>query len=245
LRVPRFTCKVVITERPLGLATPLGQEITVKSIPRSTDRIALVAAAAVALLGSSLVASPAHAAESAADESTFVSAAELDALAPNGSAALNPHVFLEGIEQLEASGVPRQTITDDGHTYHRFVVDEGAITLPSADDIRGAIAEAAQSGGTDGTITPFLEARFSGIKMAIGFNTVDQQALAAGGGAAIGAAICLIPGIGWAACAAIGVLVSVATTYIFKNGICSGGRKLWWYDVKGGSTVGCRSSAPF
>ena len=99
--------------------------------------------------------------------------------------------------------------------------------------------------GADGTITPFLEARFSGIQTAIGFTTVEQQALAAGGGSAIGAAICLIPGVGWAACAAIGVVVSVATTYIFKNGICSGGRKLWWYDVKGRSTVGCRSPAPF
>lgn len=52
-------------------------------------------------------------------------------------------------------------------------------------------------------------------------------------------------GAACAPCAAIGVVVSVATTYIVKKGICSGGRKLWWYDVKSGSTVGCRSSAPF
>lgn len=223
----------------------LGQEKTVKSVARAPYRLAFTVAAAVALLGSSLVGKPAHAAEPATDDSTFVSAEELDAMAPNGSAALDPSVFLEGLEQLEASAVPRQTITDDGHTYRRYVVDQGAITLPSAHEVREAIAEAAKSEGAPSTITPFLEARFSGIKMAIGFNTTDQQALAAGGGAAIGAAICLIPGVGWAACAAIGVVVSVATTYIFKNGICSGGRKLWWYDVKGGSTVGCRSSAPF
>lgn len=54
-----------------------------------------------------------------------------------------------------------------------------------------------------------------------------------------------IRGTACASCAAIGVVVSVATTYIVKKGICSGGRKLWWYDVKSGSTVGCRSSAPF
>ncbi|OIH96548.1 hypothetical protein BIU90_17045 [Curtobacterium sp. MCBA15_001] len=197
------------------------------------------------MLGSSLIAGPAHAAELGADESTFISAGELDSLAPNGSAALDPNVFLEGIEQLEASSVPRQTITEGGRTYHRFVVAEGAITLPSADDLRGAIAETKESERADGTITTFLEAHVSGIRTAIGFNTVDQQALAAGGGAAIGAAICLIPGVGWAACAAISVVVSVATTYIFKNGICSSGRQLWWYDVNGGSTVGCRSSAPF
>lgn len=83
------------------------------------------------------------------------------------------------------------------------------------------------------------------IKFAIGFNPVDQQALAAGGGASVAAAIYLIAGVGWAACAAIGVVASVATTYIFKNGRCSGERKLRWYDVKCGSTVGCRSTAPF
>jgi hypothetical protein len=236
---------VVGTDQFIGLATTLGQEKTVKSITRFPQRNALVAAAAIALLGSSIVANPAHAAQASADESTFVSAAELDALAPNGSAVLDPNVFLEGIEQLEASPVRRQTITDDGHTYYRYIVSEGALTLPSAADIRGAMEEAAESEAAARTIAPFLEARFSGIKMAIGFNTVDQQALAAGGGAAVAAAICLIPAVGWAACAVIGVVVSVATTYIFKNGICSGGRKLWWYDVKGGSTVGCRSSAPF
>lgn len=215
---------------------------------RPLDRIALGAAATVALLVSSLVAQPAHAAPAGPvvpEGSTFISASELDALAPNGSEALDPHVFLEGLEQLEASPVQRQTITDDRHTYNRYFVDAGSITLPGAEDVREAVQEAEKSDAAAGTITPFLEARFSGIKMAIGFNTTDQQALAGGAATAIAAAICLIPGVGWAACTAIGVVVTVATTYIVKNGICSGGRKLWWYDVKGGSTVGCRSSAPF
>ena len=216
-----------------------------QSITRTTNRIALVATAAVVLIGSSLVAPPANAVEIAPNTSTFISASELDTMVPNGSAALDPAVFLEGLEQLEASAVPRETIVDRGRTSYRYIVAEGALTLPSAADVRGAMAEAADSELAPGTITPFLEAHVSGIKTAIGFNTVDQQALAAGGGTAIGAAICLLPGIGWAACTVIGVVVSVATTYIFKNGICSGGRKLWWYDVKGGSTVGCRSSAPF
>lgn len=101
-----------------------------------------------------------------------------------------------------------------------------------------------RAGPEDG-VCETSDAHVSGVKTAIGFDTVDQQALAAGGGAAVGAAICLIPGVGWTACAATGVVISVATTYVFQHGICSGGRKLWWYDVKGGSTVGCRSSAPF
>lgn len=207
-------------------------------------RAALVAISAAAVCASALVGSPANAVEADPDASTFFSATDLDELAPNGSAALDPAVFLEGLEELEASSVRRQAVTEAGLTSYRYIVDEGTLTLPSAADVRAAIEEADETGSA-GTISPFLEVRFSGIKTAIGFNTVDQQALAAGGGAAIGAAICLIPGVGWAACAVIGVVVSVATTYVFQHGICSGGRKLWWYDVKGGSTVGCRSSAPF
>lgn len=204
----------------------------------------LVTVAIAVTAASTLMAAPAQAAGHAPGTSTFLSPTDLDAMAPNGSSALDPEVFLEGLVQLEASPVRREPISDGGLTSYRYLVDEGALTLPSAADVRAAINEAAVTGSAD-AITPFLEARFSGIKMAIGFNTVDQQALAAGGGAAIGAAICLIPGVGWAACAVVGVVVSVATTYVFKNGICSGGRKLWWYDVTGGSTVGCRSSAPF
>lgn len=77
-----------------------------QSITHTPHRGALVVTAAATLIASALIAGPAHASVSTADDSTFISAADLDALAPNGSAALDPDVFLEGIEQLEASRVP-------------------------------------------------------------------------------------------------------------------------------------------
>ncbi|WCD93816.1 hypothetical protein [Microbacterium sp. nov. GSS16] len=201
----------------------------------------------VAALALGTIAAPAQASEPLPDDSMFFSSKDLDAMSPNGGAALDPDVFLHGLEELEASPVERNEITEDGHTFYQYVVPEGSLTLPSAADVRAAIdadASAPSSAPSD-VITPFLEVRFSGIKMAVGFNTVDQQALAAGGGAAVAAALCLIPGVGWAACTVIGIVVGVATTYLVANGICSGGRTLWWYDVKGGSVINCRSTAPF
>jgi hypothetical protein len=205
-------------------------------------RAGLVAVTTAAILSSTFLAAPAGATARAPDVSSF-SPSDVESSTFDATTTLDPAVFLEGLVQLEASTVPRETLTDGGNTYHRYIVNQGALTLPSADDVRAAM-ESGESDDLD-AMRPFLEARFSGMRMAIGFNTVDQQALAAGGGAAIAAALCVIPGVGWAACAVIGVVVSVGTTYVLRNGICSGGRKLWWYDVSGGSTVGCRSSAPF
>lgn len=200
----------------------------------------------VAAFALTMISVPANAVEALPDDSVFFSSEDLNALSPHGGEVLDPEVFLLGLEELEASAAQRNEITEDGFTFYEYVVPEGSLTLPSAADVRTAIeaADAAES-ASSGVIAPRLEVRFSGIKMAVGFNTVDQQALAAGGGAAIAAALCLLPGVGWAACAVIGVVVGVATTYLAANGICSGGRTLWWYDVKGGSVIHCRSSAPF
>ncbi|MBT2483556.1 MULTISPECIES: hypothetical protein [unclassified Microbacterium] len=205
-----------------------------------TAVVGVVTALALGMLGS-----PAHASEPLPDDSMFFSSEDLNEMAPNGGAALDPDVFLQGLEELEASPAHRNEITEDGYTFYQYVVPEGSLTLPSAADVRAAIEADSAAEVPSDVITPFLEVRFSGIKMAVGFNTVDQQALAAGGGAAVAAALCLIPAVGWAACTVIGIVVGVATTYLVANGICSGGRTLWWYDVDGGSVINCRSSAPF
>ncbi|MFY9713358.1 MAG: hypothetical protein WAK00_07785 [Microbacterium sp.] len=208
-------------------------------------RFKTAAVGVVTALALGMLAAPAQASEPLPDDSMFFSSEDLDAMAPDGGAALDPEVFLQGLEELEASPAQRNKITEDGYTFYQYVVPEGSLTLPSAADVRAAIEADASAEVPSDVITPFLEVRFSGIKMAVGFNTVDQQALAAGGGAAVAAALCLIPGVGWAACTIIGIVVGVATTYLVANGICSGGRTLWWYDVDGGSVINCRSSAPF
>jgi hypothetical protein len=185
----------------------------------------------------------------ASDDGMFFSPEDLDALAPGGSAALDPEFFLQGLEELEASTADRIAIVDGDRTNYQYIVPEGSLTLPSAADVEDAILESeenvAAAGVNDFDITPFLAIHISGFKTAVGFNTTDQQALQGGAAAVLGIALCAIPGVGWAACGIIGVVIAVAGAYVFAHGICSGGRVLWWYDVSGGSVTQCRSSAPF
>jgi hypothetical protein len=160
---------------------------------------------------------------------------------------MDPALFLQGLEELEASSAPRDTRMEQGRVFYEYVVPEGSLTLPSAADVRSALD--ADANGSDlspaDETSPLLDVRFSGIKVAVGFNTTDQQALLGGAGVAVGAALCLIPGVGPVACTTIGLVITVATTYLAANGICGDGRTLWWYDVEGGSVINCRSSAPF
>lgn len=158
---------------------------------------------------------------------------------------LTPQQLIRGLEAVESSNIARDRVDIDGAVYYRYSVGENSLTLPAAQNFSGDLpVQYVGYGDSVRDASTYFDVRFSGIKMAIGFNTVDQQALASGGAAVVTAAICAIPAVGWVACASIGVVVGVATTYVLANGICSRERILWWYDVSGGSTVECRKSAP-
>lgn len=58
------------------------------------------------------------------------------------------------------------------------------------------------------------------------FNNTDQQALVNGGAFLLGAAICAIPAVGWVACAVVGAIIAIATTYVNARGICTKNRQL-------------------
>lgn len=93
----------------------------------------------VAALALGTIAAPAQASEPLPDNSMFFSSEDLDAMSPNGGAALDPDVFLRGLEELEASPVERNEVTEDVHTFYQYVVPEGSLTLPRAADVRAAI----------------------------------------------------------------------------------------------------------
>ncbi|MFS4507619.1 hypothetical protein ACMA46_15440 [Clavibacter sp. Sh2141] len=70
---------------------------------------------------------------------------------------------------------------------------------------------------------------YGGQGLYITLNSTDQAAIAAGGGYAVGAAICAIPAVGQAACVAVGAVIAAATVYISENGVCGSGRELRIY----------------
>jgi hypothetical protein len=134
---------------------------------------------------------------------------------------------------------------------YTYVVDGGRLTLPSAASMQSAADRAARQGDAGSAIdspggaSTDLAYRYRAGKYAFGFNNLEQQMLASGGATVVAAAICALPAIGWLACTIVGVVVAVATTYVTRYGVCSRGRTLWWYDVRGGSVVQCRFRAPF
>jgi hypothetical protein len=68
------------------------------------------------------------------------------------------------------------------------------------------------------------------------FNHTDQKAILYGGGAGIGAAICIVGTP--AACVVAAIIIGVALVYLDHHGICGNSRKLRvrWFPTVGGAT---------
>ncbi|MGY3263555.1 hypothetical protein [Frigoribacterium sp. 2355] len=61
------------------------------------------------------------------------------------------------------------------------------------------------------------------------FNQVDQDALIAGAGFALGAAICAIPAVGQVACVVVGAIITAATVAASAMGKCKNNKQLKVY----------------
>lgn len=236
---------------------------------RNTFRLVTGAITGLALMSFSLPSAsafeqaptPTSTVESPQDDAGLVlSPQDLDAIHPDASNMMQVDTFIEGLRELEASELAREAAQDGTHAGFTYTVDipEGSIegytedtfqmTLPTAAAVEAAVAakQAEVEAGND-RIGTRVSVRLNGQYVAIGFNTLEQQMLASGSTTLLVAAICAVPAVGWVACAIVGVVVAVATTYVTRNGVCSNKRTLWWYDSPkgGGSTIQCRSSAPW
>lgn len=148
---------------------------------------------------------------------------------------ISQHDLGQAFRELEKSPLPRAYDKVDDTTLGVFQLSQGlSLTLPDPDTI-----ESIDSG------TQRLGAGKKSNGYWISFNQFDQNTLSnVFISAALTGAICAVPGVGGVVCALAGVAISIGVSYVHKNGVCSGNRQLYWYDVKGGSTMGCRSSAP-
>ena len=124
--------------------------------------------------------------------------------------------------ELTASDLPRTTQVQLGGTVTTFDLNGVKLSF-TTNASRGALD------GVSRAVTPDLGGGWDTRGMYISFNSLDQQALIAGGAVALGAAICLIPAVGQIACAVVGVVLTVATVYVANHGICSKSRTLRVY----------------
>jgi hypothetical protein len=122
-------------------------------------------------------------------------------------------------KELEASGVELAISRINGTLIRTFAIGEGiSISVPSAlpADRDGGVASSLIGAGYEG-----------GRRVFVSFNRTDQEALATGGGTALGAAICVVGSP--VACGIAGTIIAVALVYLNNNGICGGGRELRIY----------------
>jgi len=128
-------------------------------------------------------------------------------------------------KELERSSIPRMvTLTPNGREVTFSTAQGLSFTMvdPASISIR--------PGPTPVTVEPQVSGGFNPYGTWIGFSPTDQSVLIGGVGATlITAAICAVPGVGWAACTVVGVIVTVAVGYLMANGVCSGGRTLYVY----------------
>ncbi|TQO18880.1 hypothetical protein FB472_0408 [Rhodoglobus vestalii] len=119
----------------------------------------------------------------------------------------------QAVADLIGSEVPRtvnETIAATDYTFH-IAVDDPAV--PSGEfDFSVAVPKV-------GVITPSLGAGSDARGPYILLNNFDQQVLVGGGSAAITAALCAIPAIGWISCTVITAVIVVAAAWITTYGV--------------------------
>lgn len=153
---------------------------------------------------------------------------------PASKREFSPSQMEQAYREFENSSLPRDYKSDGGTQSVTFHLPQG-VSLTLARPEANSPKENASRLGAGKTRYGYW---FS-------FNQFDQNALSnvlvAG---ALTAGICAIPAVGQVACALAGVVVGLAVTYIHRTGVCSRNRTLYWYDVRGGSVIQCRTSAP-
>lgn len=120
----------------------------------------------------------------------------------------------------------RDELLLEGYGYSEQVTEAGWIWVFDLGDGFEMALPAPGTATDPGDIESLIGGGITSNGMYITFNNVDQRALASGAGAALGAAICLIPGIGQAACLVSTGIVAAGIVYVNAYGICPNERTL-------------------
>lgn len=119
---------------------------------------------------------------------------------------ITPEQLQAAYDELKDSDLPRKKTIEDGQPIVIFTLPTGAeFALPDFDAPQPYV-----SGGRNGLSGFWLE-----------FTPREQDLLISGGGFALGAAICAVPGVGQAACLIIGAIITGAGWAISSYGKCN------------------------
>lgn len=129
-----------------------------------------------------------------------------------------------GVQELIASEMPRtEQPLNDGtrYTFHVPINDHSAEVEQF--DFTVEVTE----GQGNEEITPLVGAGSDTIGAYLTLSVFEQNLILGGGGAALTAAACAIPGVGWISCGVITAALVAAGAYISTYGVCSGTLKAY------------------
>ncbi|VEH81556.1 Uncharacterised protein [Corynebacterium kutscheri] len=115
---------------------------------------------------------------------------------------VTPEVLDQAFEELINSDIPRTINEDSTVTFNLGSMD---LTLPDPHAITPYVSGGRENGGFWVEFTP-----------------LEQDMIISGSGFALGAAICAIPGVGWAACTVVGAIITGATVVLSHHKKCNG-----------------------
>lgn len=167
---------------------------------------------AVAMVG---VASPATAASEQENPITTPDVTTVDAYTPT------EEDWNTAVDELIASDVPRTVENTPSETVYTFHVPVDDPSVP------GGVFDLTIAAPQDGVFTPQLSGGSDSVGFYVLLSPFEQNLVLGGGATALGAALCLIPGLGAVSCVAIQAAIVVAAAWIGTHGICPGHLKAY------------------
>ncbi|SFG43404.1 hypothetical protein SAMN05660282_00866 [Corynebacterium spheniscorum] len=133
---------------------------------------------------------------------------------------LSPELISQAFDELINSDVPHSRNSD------------GTVSFELSEGFSIALPDPAMSNGP----VPLVNGGTRNGGFWVEFTSQEQDLLISGSGFALGTAICLIPGVGQAACIVIGAIITAATVYLSHHRKCPGSIRFdynWWGQVEG------------
>lgn len=187
---------------------------SVHSLPRTGG---VLLATAAMLLSTLFAAGPANA--NTTDQGSDAATGAEDSVAGLEDPQLSEEEWEEGIQELIESDMPRtEESVSEGTVYTFHVpVDDPDVEVDSFD-----FTVEVPNEDSDGEFSTRVGFGLDGGRPYLTLSPFEQNLIIGGSGAAITAAACAIPGIGWVGCGAVTTAVVAAGAWISTHGVCSG-----------------------
>jgi hypothetical protein len=133
------------------------------------------------------------------------------------SATIAPDEVAQLHRELRSSAITPEIRDDRGRRTEMYELADGIVfNFPVKAQEDDGVGASLIGAGIDDSRGPYIS-----------FNKLDQQAISAGGGAALEGTICVLGGA--AACVVAGSVIAVVEVYLQNNGICGGDGELRLY----------------